>query len=97
MLGNQALKQSCYKSTEVIPNMVKVELNQINQVILFIHPSICLYILPVSISIYICVVPLTLHAYACSPQYLTTVIPYDVGHGPPENQTLQILIKSKYK
>ncbi|ROT76407.1 putative fasciculation and elongation protein zeta-2 [Penaeus vannamei] len=27
------------------------------------------------------------------PKYLTTVIPYDVGHGPPENQTLQILIK----
>ncbi|XP_047475256.1 fasciculation and elongation protein zeta-2-like isoform X2 [Penaeus chinensis] len=26
-------------------------------------------------------------------KYLTTVIPYDVGHGPPENQTLQILIK----
>ncbi|MPC43065.1 Fasciculation and elongation protein zeta-2 [Portunus trituberculatus] len=25
--------------------------------------------------------------------YLTTVIPYDVGHGPPHNPTLQILIK----
>ncbi|XP_066960534.1 LOW QUALITY PROTEIN: dentin sialophosphoprotein [Macrobrachium rosenbergii] len=27
------------------------------------------------------------------PKYLTTVIPYDVGHGPPQNETLQILIK----
>ncbi|KAK3873676.1 hypothetical protein Pcinc_021327 [Petrolisthes cinctipes] len=27
------------------------------------------------------------------PKYLTTVIPYDVGHGPPLNTTLQILIK----
>ncbi|KAK8735921.1 hypothetical protein OTU49_005124 [Cherax quadricarinatus] len=27
------------------------------------------------------------------PKYLTTVIPYDVGHGPPHNPTLQILIK----
>ncbi|KAK8378649.1 hypothetical protein O3P69_009383 [Scylla paramamosain] len=27
------------------------------------------------------------------PKYLTTVIPYDVGHGPPQNPTLQILIK----
>ncbi|KAK8735926.1 hypothetical protein OTU49_005124 [Cherax quadricarinatus] len=26
-------------------------------------------------------------------KYLTTVIPYDVGHGPPHNPTLQILIK----
>ncbi|XP_064081099.1 dentin sialophosphoprotein-like isoform X2 [Macrobrachium nipponense] len=26
-------------------------------------------------------------------KYLTTVIPYDVGHGPPQNETLQILIK----
>ncbi|KAG7155978.1 Fasciculation and elongation protein zeta-2-like [Homarus americanus] len=29
------------------------------------------------------------------PKYLTTVIPYDVGHGPPHNPTLQILIKSE--
>ena len=28
-------------------------------------------------------------------KYLTTVIPYDVGHGPPNNNTLQILIKSR--
>ncbi|KAF2346665.1 Fasciculation and elongation protein zeta FEZ [Trinorchestia longiramus] len=27
------------------------------------------------------------------PKYLTTVIPYDVGHGPPDNQSLQILNK----
>ena len=29
-------------------------------------------------------------------QYLTTVIPYDVGHGPPDNQSLQILNKSEF-
>ncbi|KAB7501045.1 Fasciculation and elongation protein zeta-2 [Armadillidium nasatum] len=26
-------------------------------------------------------------------KYLTTVIPYDVGHGPPDNETIHILIK----
>ncbi|KAL7648778.1 UNVERIFIED_CONTAM: hypothetical protein RMT77_000685 [Armadillidium vulgare] len=26
-------------------------------------------------------------------KYLTTVIPYDVGHGPPDNETVHILIK----
>lgn len=30
------------------------------------------------------------------PKYLTTVIPYHLDSGPPENQTLQILIKSEF-
>lgn len=30
-------------------------------------------------------------------QYLTTVIPYHLDSGPPDNQTLQVLIKSKFK
>ncbi|KAJ8966865.1 hypothetical protein NQ314_003259, partial [Rhamnusium bicolor] len=29
------------------------------------------------------------------PKYLTTVIPYHIDNGPPDNQTLQVLIKSK--
>lgn len=29
------------------------------------------------------------------PKYLTTVIPYHLDAGPPENQALQVLIKSK--
>lgn len=29
------------------------------------------------------------------PKYLTTVIPYHLDSGPPENQALQVLIKSK--
>lgn len=29
------------------------------------------------------------------PKYLTTVIPYHMDNGPPENQALQVLIKSK--
>lgn len=29
-------------------------------------------------------------------QYLTTVIPYHTDSGPPDNQALQVLIKSKY-
>lgn len=29
-------------------------------------------------------------------KYLTTVIPYHLSSGPPDNQTLQILIKSKF-
>lgn len=29
------------------------------------------------------------------PKYLTTVIPYHLDSGPPDNQTLQVLIKSK--
>ncbi|XP_018028196.1 fasciculation and elongation protein zeta-2 [Hyalella azteca] len=31
--------------------------------------------------------------HGAGPKYLTTVIPYDVGHGPPDNQSLQILNK----
>lgn len=30
------------------------------------------------------------------PKYLTTVIPYHMDSGPPDNQALQVLIKSKY-
>ncbi|KAL5286976.1 FEZ2 family protein [Megaselia abdita] len=30
------------------------------------------------------------------PKYLTTVIPYNLEDGPPDNPTLQVLIKSKY-
>lgn len=30
------------------------------------------------------------------PKYLTTVIPYHLDSGPPDNQTLQVLIKSLY-
>lgn len=29
------------------------------------------------------------------PKYLTTVIPYHLDNGPPDNQALQVLIKSK--
>lgn len=29
------------------------------------------------------------------PKYLTTVIPYHMDNGPPDNQTLQALIKSE--
>jgi hypothetical protein len=29
-------------------------------------------------------------------QYLTTVIPYHTDSGPPDNQALQVLIKSRY-
>lgn len=31
------------------------------------------------------------------PKYLTTVIPYHLDAGPPENQALQVLIKSKHE
>lgn len=30
------------------------------------------------------------------PKYLTTVIPYHLDAGPPDNQALQVLIKSKF-
>lgn len=30
------------------------------------------------------------------PKYLTTVIPYNLDNGSPDNQALQVLIKSKY-
>lgn len=30
------------------------------------------------------------------PKYLTTVIPYHLDAGPPDNQALQVLIKSEY-
>ena len=34
--------------------------------------------------------------FACwSLQYITTVIPYHQGNGPPSNPTVQVLIKSK--
>lgn len=29
-------------------------------------------------------------------QYLTTVIPFHLDNGPPDNQSLQVLIKSKF-
>lgn len=31
------------------------------------------------------------------PKYLTTVIPYNMESGPPDNQTLQALIKSEFE
>lgn len=31
----------------------------------------------------------------CRTQYITTVIPYHPGNGPPSNPTVQVLIKSK--
>ena len=33
--------------------------------------------------------------FLCFFQYLTTVIPYHTDSGPPDNQALQVLIKSK--
>lgn len=37
----------------------------------------------------------SLSTSSSDPKYLTTVIPYHLDAGPPENQALQVLIKSK--
>lgn len=39
--------------------------------------------------------PNGLSTSSMDPKYLTTVIPYHLDAGPPENQALQVLIKSK--
>lgn len=40
--------------------------------------------------------PLPQHRSLQESKYLTTVIPYHTDNGPPNNQALQVLIKSKY-
>lgn len=40
--------------------------------------------------------PNGLSTSSTDPKYLTTVIPYHTDGGPPENQTLQVLIKSEF-
>lgn len=37
-----------------------------------------------------------LHFTGLEPKYLTTVIPYHMDSGPPNNQGLQVIIKSKF-
>lgn len=45
---------------------------------------------------WICVLIFQFHSIlGTDPKYLTTVIPYHLDNGPPDNQTLQALIKSK--
>lgn len=39
--------------------------------------------------------PNSLSTSSTDPKYLTTVIPYHLDAGPPDNQALQVLIKSK--
>lgn len=41
--------------------------------------------------------PNGLSTSSMDPKYLTTVIPYHLDAGPPDNQALQVLIKSKLK
>lgn len=46
-----------------------------------------------------CASEFLLHRFACAalePKYLTTVIPYHLENGTPDNQALQVLIKSKF-
>lgn len=40
--------------------------------------------------------PLPQHRSLQESKYLTTVIPYHTDNGPPNNQALQVLIKSNY-